>query len=168
MHLPDGNIKGQGFAATNFEGLARLENGGIKIANAVDGQSSYTDTELTSSLTSLMHVYQPTEIRTQSTYGGQRIPDHSDHNAVGRLATESYANYETQQFEGKVVVPLKYYMGYPIHDLPVNVSDAGLQAKMAAFFTYGQYDGGVCHSEQQCGSDPAYGFYLPRQYQNDD
>jgi LmbE family N-acetylglucosaminyl deacetylase len=166
IHLPDGNIKGQGFAADHFESLARLESGQTPIANAVDGQSTYSSDQLVAALSALMHTFQPAEIRTQANYTGRRIPDHSDHMAVGRYVKKAYQQYEDQQFEDKIMIPLKFYIGYPIHDMPANVSGDDLAQKMAAFFAYGQFDGGVCHSAHECAFNPAYGAYLPRQYQN--
>jgi hypothetical protein len=41
-----------------------------------------------------------------------------------------------------------------------------LLEKEAAFFEYAGFDGGVCHSVAQCSKNPAYGAYLPRQYQS--
>jgi LmbE family N-acetylglucosaminyl deacetylase len=160
MHLPDGNITGQGFAATNFESLARLEAGEIGAMNSVDGQSAFTSDQLVAALSSLMHVYQPTEIRTQANYAGGRFPDHSDHQAVGRYVKRAYQQYENEQFENKIAIPIKFYLGYPIHQFPPNVSDGDLIAKSLTFFTYAQFDRGVCGSSQECARNPAYGASL--------
>ncbi len=166
VHLPDGNIKGQGFAATHFESLARLELGQTPVLNSVDSQSTYTSNQLVSALTVLMHTYQPTEIRTQANYVSNSFSDHSDHMAVGRYVKTAYQLYEEQQYEDKLMIPLRFYIGYPIHAFPENVAGADLNQKMAAFFAYSQFDRGVCHTVQQCSYNPAYGAYLPRQYQN--
>jgi hypothetical protein len=50
--------------------------------------------------------------------------------------------------------------------LPENIFYGDFQAKTNIFLAYGDHDGGVCHTDQQCAHDPAYGFYLKRQYQN--
>jgi LmbE family N-acetylglucosaminyl deacetylase len=166
VHLPDGNPKGTGFPADHFQSLARLDSGVISSVDSVDGQSAYNSTGLATALTVLMHTYQPAEIRTQADDPGHRFPDHSDHMAVSRFVKRAYTDYENQQFEGRLTVPIKFYMGYPIHELPQNVTGDDLLEKEAAFFEYAGFDGGVCHSVAQCSKNPAYGAYLPRQYQS--
>jgi len=165
MHLPDGNIKGQGFAASHFESLEKLETGNIGSMEAVYSGSTYSSTQLTDALTVLMHAYQPSEIRTQANYGSAMYPDHSDHLAVGRYVTRAYSQYETQQYENKVIVPINYYIGYPMHAFPENVAGANLQSKEDAFFAYGKFDGAVCDNIVKCNK-MTYGAYLTRQYQN--
>ncbi len=166
MHLPDGGIHGDGFAPSRFESLSKLYNNNIKSIQSVDNQSTYTSAELTGSLTSLMHIFQPAEIRTQSDYVSNVYPDHSDHMTVGRFTNRAYNVFETEQYNNEVYIPIKYYIGYPIHDMPANIGDADLNAKTAIFITYSQYDGSVCDSVEQCSHEATYGSYLARQYQN--
>jgi LmbE family N-acetylglucosaminyl deacetylase len=164
MHLPDGNLKGEGFSASHNESLARLEAKKISLLHAVDGQSVYSSTQLTSALSSLMFVYQPSEIRTQANFVSSIYPDHSDHMTVGRYTQLAYTQYEKQQYEGLVTIPLQYYIGYPVHQLAANVSGADLQAKESAFLAYAGFDGNVCRTAQQCRQTPTYEAYLTRQY----
>jgi LmbE family N-acetylglucosaminyl deacetylase len=164
MHLPDGNVKGDGFSASHNESLERLEAKKISLLHAVDGQSVYSSTQLTSAISSLMSVYQPTEIRTQANFVSHTYPDHSDHMAVGRYTQLAYAQYEKQQYEGLVTIPLQFYIGYPVHQMAANVSGADLQAKESAFLTYAGFDGNVCRTAQQCRQTPTYNAYLTRQY----
>lgn len=168
MYLPDGNLNGQGFSSSNYESLAKLESGSIKELNTVDGQSSYTKTQLISALTTLMHVYQPTEIRTQSTYtgAGSIYHDHSDHNTVGYFVTQSYTQYIAQQFQGIVAIPIKYYLGYTSRQFPANVTGLELQKKEATFLAYAKYDDGACQTLIACQQTPTYNGYLTRQYQH--
>jgi LmbE family N-acetylglucosaminyl deacetylase len=168
LHLPDGNIKGQGFATSNFETLTRLESGEIQQIHSVDMQSTYTSDEFIAALTDLMHTYQPAQIRTQASYISPHHPDHSDHMAAGRFTKKAYDQYENQQYEGRVSIPLKFYVGYPIHDLPQNVDGDDLFQKEAAFMTYSKFDHRVCQSTQRCMKDPAYSYFLRRQYQNNE
>jgi LmbE family N-acetylglucosaminyl deacetylase len=164
MYLPDGNIKGQGFPSTKFESLARLNAGQIPAMDAVYTGSSYTAPQLDQALTDLMHLYLPTEIRTQSNMNGTVYPDHSDHMAVGKFVQRAYVQYEQTQYENKVTIPISYYLGYPGHELPPNVFGEELSLKEAAFIEYSKHDGGVCHNLNACLRDPAYGAYLTRQY----
>jgi LmbE family N-acetylglucosaminyl deacetylase len=167
LHLPDGNIKGQGFKASNHESLAKLDSGGLEKVQSTDGQSEYTSDELIATLSTLMHTYQPAEIRTQANFIDMTHPDHSDHMAVGRFTKKAYTQYEEKQFENRVNIPIKFYIGYPIHDLPENVTGDDLAQKENAFMAYSRFDQRVCQSMLRCAKDPAYGFYLPRQYQNE-
>lgn len=166
MHLPDGNQHGQGFPATRFETLAGLEASRISSIEAIYSGSTYNSDQLRDALTALMHTYQPTEIRTQANFASGTYPDHSDHMAVGHYVRAAYANYEIQQYEGKLIVPIRFYIGYPIHQMPENVSGADLAEKEAAFLAYAKFDGAACHSDFECANRTVYGIYLRRQYQN--
>ncbi len=166
MHLPDGNLKGQGFGVNNFESLAKLKSGAITNLNAVYGGSSYTSSSLVEALTSLMQAYSPTEIHTQSTESLNGVTDHSDHNSVGVFTQRAYSQFETERFADKIKIPIKYYLGYTVHSLPVNLTADQITTKENIFMTYSNHDGGVCHSLIQCSRDPAYGIYLLRQYQS--
>jgi hypothetical protein len=114
-----------------------------------------------------MLTFQPTEIHTQANYVGGIYTDHSDHMAVGRFTKNAYAKYEAEHFDGKVTIPIKFYIGYPIHSMPANVFGTDLEDKENIFSLYTQFDNGTCRSKMQCLHDPAYGAYLPRQYLND-
>ncbi len=166
MHLPDGNLKGEGFGSYHGESLAKLESGSIATMTAVDRQSTYTSPQLIGGLVDLLHTYQPAEIRTQSNFPGSQFPDHSDHRTVGRLMLQAHQQYVSEQFGGLATVPIVFYMGYPVHELPPNVVGPELATKEAAFMAYSAYDGHVCQSRDQCRRNPAYGAYLPRQYRN--
>jgi LmbE family N-acetylglucosaminyl deacetylase len=167
MNLPDGGLYGDGFSATHNESLAKLEAHRISSVQTVDRQSSYTTVQLAAALETLMHTYQPAEIRTQSPVNiNSQFPDHSDHLAVGRIVQTAHDKYEVDQFESKVSIPLYFYAGYPIHALSPNISGEDLTQKVAAFLAYAKHDNGVCHSASDCSNNPVYGSYLTRQYQH--
>jgi LmbE family N-acetylglucosaminyl deacetylase len=168
MHLPDGNLFGNGFASSGHESLQRLESNAISVIRTVDGQSVYTSGQLTAALTDLMYSYRPTHIRTQADFISKQYPDHSDHMAVGRYVKAAYAQYEKEQFDNQVTIPIEFYIGYPIHGFAQNVSGDDLREKEAVFLSYAAFDGSVCQSIQQCEQNPTYGSYLKRQYQNSD
>ncbi|HEY5695429.1 MAG TPA: PIG-L family deacetylase [Candidatus Saccharimonadales bacterium] len=159
MHLPDGNIDGRGFDATHHESLKRLEAGLTSIIHSTDNQSSYSSTELISTLSDLMDKFQPQEIRTQAQINhSKRYPDHSDHLMAGWYTQRAYENY--RQHSNTHVA---FYTGYPIRDRPENISLQGISDKEAVFFTYAKYDKGACESEITC-TKTAYRHYLKRQY----
>jgi LmbE family N-acetylglucosaminyl deacetylase len=167
MHLPDGNLNGQGFGSASHQSLSRLQNRSITHIDAVDGQSSYTLSELNDALVSLMHSYQPAEIRTQSAQQGHKITDHSDHGGVGRIVKHAHDLYQQQQFESAIQVPLVFYLGYQGRELPANVSGDDLAKKEATFFVYANHDGAACNSPNQCRHIATYPSYLERQYRVD-
>jgi LmbE family N-acetylglucosaminyl deacetylase len=167
MHLPDGNLSGQGFNSSGYESLAKLYSGKINVINSVDHQSYYSSAQLTAALSALMDAYQTTEINTQSDFISTQYPDHSDHMTVSLFVKQAYKQYETQQYANQVVIPINFYIGYPIRQMPSNVSGKDLQEKTATFFAYDKYDFGNCQSMQQCvNNNSTYVFYLTRQYKN--
>jgi LmbE family N-acetylglucosaminyl deacetylase len=168
LHLPDGNLRGQGFEASHHESLQRLEVGAKPLLHTVDHQSTYSYADVTGTLGQLMRVYQPAEIRTQSNFVSRAFPDHGDHMAVGRATHTAYTQYIDEQFGGAPSVPLKYYIGYPVRGFGANVSGSDLDGKEAAFFTYARYDGNVCATMEICAAQDAnYKYYLHRQYTSD-
>ncbi len=165
MYLPDGNINGSGFWASQFESLQKQSDNKIAELHSVDGQSHYNDNQFINALTTLLAVYHPVLIRTQSDYVSHSFPDHSDHMAVGSFVKKAYQQYEAKQYQNSLIIPLHFYKGYPVHELPDNVSGEDLAQKEAAFFAYAQFDKSVCSSIRRC-SHEAYGIYLTRQYEN--
>ncbi len=166
MHLPDGNLRGEGFTASHYQSLAGLLDGHHTALQTVDQQSHFTAGQLVDGLTELFHTYQPAVIRTQSNYGGSQFTDHSDHRATGQFVVQAHKKYQTQQFAGYVNVPLVFYKGYPIHEQPPNLAGRDLADKTAAFLAYAAFDGGVCHSIEECSQVSTYGSYINRQYTN--
>jgi LmbE family N-acetylglucosaminyl deacetylase len=161
MHLPDGNIAGQGFKATHNESLARLMHERIPAIHSVDGHSSYDSNQLTLALTELMDLYQPIQLNTQATTNhSKRFPDHSDHLATGWFASRAFAAYHEHQTDSRI----SYYIGYPIRERAANVAGDDLAMVRSVFFAYASHDSGACDSILNC-SKMSYGYYLDRQYQ---
>jgi LmbE family N-acetylglucosaminyl deacetylase len=164
MHLPDGSPSGQGFAASGFESLEKLNAGSVATIHSVDHQSSYDYRTLLSAITTLVEVYQPDELRTQLPYSANMTyVDHSDHMTVGRLATQAYQAYLAAHPDAA----LTYYIGYPVHTYEPNVSGSDLSLKQRAFFAYSHFDGAACGSPERCAKTGVYEAYLSRQYRVD-
>ena len=156
MRLPDGNLDGSGFPSTNSESLQKLWTGIISTIHAVDGSSSYSKQDLTSTLTALISSFQPDQIHTQDYIGNYGDGDHSDHHTAAYDALAAHQPYTTPHiFTG--------YHDYSISSLDANVTGADLTAKQNAFFTYAQHDSQVCGSVSAC-SGTGYGAWLQRQY----
>lgn len=166
MHLPDGNLNGQGFVSSNYESLQKLQAGSISVLNAVDNQSFYTSQQLIKALSTLMSLYQPSVINTQAGQVGTQYADHSDHIAVDWFATQAYQQFEKDKYNDQVTIPLNHYIGYPVHGMAKNISDAVVQNKLSTFLIYAKYDTHVCQSASTCTQNPAYGAYLTRQYKS--
>ncbi len=160
MHLPDGNLNGNGFSSTHHESLARLESNKISVIHGVAGISQYTKPGLIQGLAELMRAFQPTEIRSQAPRDvGRTFHDHSDHITTGQLVSRAYQDYANP------AVPINYYVGYPTRERPQNVFGKDLDETSNIFLSYIQYahDTG-CESTQQCLHLPSYGSYLRGQY----
>ncbi|HSX46425.1 MAG TPA: PIG-L family deacetylase, partial [Patescibacteria group bacterium] len=158
MHLPDGNLWGQGFPQEKNESLQHLESGSLPIIHSVDGQSSYSSTDLDQALAALFRTFGPTEIHTQLPENASvEYPDHSDHIAAGGYAERAH-NLDDPS------IPIHYYVGYPVHTREANVAGDDLALKIAAFDAYNDFDAGVCQSVNQCLNGNNYGLYLMRQY----
>lgn len=165
LDLPDGNLQGQGFDSSHHESLAKLYNHAIAKMHSVDGQSTYNYGQLVNALSTLMALYQPTEIHTQANAPSTEYPDHSDHITAGNFTELAASQYDFQRYGSAISIPVVRYIGYPIHGYDKNVFGGDLLEKAKAFFAYGQYDGGVCRSIKACDDGTTYGFYLSRQYQ---
>ncbi len=157
VRLPDGNVSGGGFARTHYESLAQLASGITGKMTSVDGQSNYTKNELTNLMVSLMQYYHPDEIDTQTPSNEITAHlDHSDHMATGQFAAAAYTVYAQN-------IPLVYYTGYPIGQMPENVSGQDLDDKSTVFYAYTAHDSLVCKNAANCAGTP-YALWLPREY----
>ena len=166
MHLPDGGIHGLGFSATHHESLDRLGNTTLRQIHSEDKQSVYTSSQLVQALVTVLRIYQPSEIRTQSAYADSIYPDHSDHRAVGRYAQSAQVAYDRLLPAGGGQIPILFYVGYPVHGFVENVTGQDLADKTAAFLAYAHHDGAVCQNALQCGLTSTYNAYLRTEYQS--
>ncbi len=157
LHLPDGGTEGKGFASSQGQSLEKLLTGKISTIQGIDGGTSYTSDDLKESLALLLKTYHPDQVHIQSTKGGEKFRDHSDHTAVGNFTTQALALYSGSP-------NVTYYLGYPVHELPENLSGDDYSAKVNSFLTFGQFDPATCTSLEMCNDHSVYGIYLRRQY----
>ena len=146
---------------SHFESLHNLFDGEEARIHSVDKLSTYTLPQLIDALHSILSIYQPAQIRTQATASSETFPDHSDHLAVSQIVQMAHERYE---HDTQASIPLARYIGYPVRDMPPNVTDNELAAKQDAFFAYARFDGAVCYSMRDCSNTPTYWQYLQRQY----
>lgn len=160
LHLPDGNLLGQGFKNTEYQSLHKLFTGVIPTISSVDGQSSYTSTGLTSAIQTLISFYKPNQLWTQSSYVDSS-PDHSDHGTTGKYAIQALNNYNQQSGQS---IPVTYYLGYQMNVLPSNVSGVDSVNKQLIFKQYAEYDKNVCETLTYCQNLSTYKSYYSREY----
>lgn len=161
LHLPDGSPYGTGYASRHFESLRKLYTRAIPAVHSIDrSENTYTYGDLSTTLTHLMTVYKPHELRVQSTYSGNGTKDHSDHNAVGEFTTLAYRGYS----ETNPDTTLTYYLGYPVQDLPENITGEDYNQKVDAFLSFSKFDPATCRTLAICNANTVYGAYLARQY----
>ncbi len=156
MRLPDGNMRGEGFAADNDQSLHKLLNGEIAKIDTVDKRASYSKQDIITALQAVMVADSPDTIRTQ----GSSDPadgDHADHHAAGILTDEAARGYPEPY-------TISHYIGYPDKEFPVNLTDDDIVRKQGVFLTYAKFDGAVCQTAFECQQTYTYGRYLSRQY----
>ena len=149
FRMPDGNIDGNGFAATSFQGLQKLYQGVNNTVTTVDGATTYSRIGFIDALTSLMTVNAPSRVNTQDFVGAFGDGDHSDHHATALFVVAGQTNYLAPH-------TLYSYEDYNkwIHlytDAPGgNVVGDDLTANHNAFFAYAPFDNHVCQNESDC------------------
>ena len=160
MRLPDGNVTGEGFAATGHQSLSRLAKHKIKKINAVDATANYTNGSLIQTLTAIMKVDQPTIIYSQLLSGQNSKNDHSDHRAVGHLTSAA-------RIAAASKAQVSLYFGYPVNGLNPNLDDEVSLRKRAIFSAYAAADTEICHTKNKCSIEDTYGRYFSRSYKTE-
>ncbi|KAI9368727.1 hypothetical protein BJX61DRAFT_202537 [Aspergillus egyptiacus] len=157
MHLPDGNLAGDGFDSTGHQSLEQLWRGGIQTIQTIDDlHLSYSRQDLIDVLTWIINDFEPDSMNSLDYISAYGTGDHSDHTTVGLFANEAAI---PSTYPGTVIA----YRGYPISAECPNVDGADLEMKRQAFFAYSQYDDLVNCVDAACsGTD--YEVWLQRLY----
>ena len=97
LRVPDGNIKGEGFADTGFQSLKRLHDGKIGTMTAVDGSTVYRGwADVVRTVRAIVDAERGraplTQINVAETDPAINPGDHADHLAVARAALEAVAD----------------------------------------------------------------------------
>lgn len=164
IRLPDGNLDGNGFSTTGEVSLKRLAADSRLKLKTLDEKTTYTKKTLLQSLSELIAVYQPIEIRTLGDKLVDTHADHSDHIAAGELAAQALTQYR-KAYHDTASMPLVKYIGYPIADRQSNLSKSEEEKKENTFFTYARYDHNVCTTMELCqAGGSSYAKYMSRRY----
>ena len=149
LRLPDGNPGGSGYGSTGYESVDRLWDGAIAEISSVDGENSFTATELTWVMTELMNMHQPEMVMIQDHSSDYYESDHSDHIHTSLFAMEAQADYDSPHV-------VRSYVEYATSNLPTNLDAETIEENIAAIEAYAQYDGVSTTSA-----------WLSRQYSNE-
>ena len=158
MQLPDGNDNGSGFPSHQNQSLQKLYTGQISQIGTVDGSSSYTKSQIVSTLTQLMTAFKPDKILTQDFVGTYGDGDHSDHHTVAYLTQQASRSYTGQTHT------LTGYLDYGDSSKPSNVTGPDFAAKSLAWFTYTPFDNQVCQTPSACQQEGTTWLWLQAQY----
>jgi LmbE family N-acetylglucosaminyl deacetylase len=142
---------GHGNKARPSENLRSLWRGQIPTVRPLDSTDRYTRTGLVRTLTSLMDLLQPDDIRTLDFAGDYGDGDHADHHTVGYFTYKAQRQYLSEHSTSG-------YLGYPAEFHPVNLSTEERDRKLAWFMAYAPFDLKVCQRAATCLSN----FYAPR------
>lgn len=162
FRLVDGNIDGSGFAADDYESLAKLAAGSIPTVRDVDGPEALTRDDIVHSLAEIMLDADPDALLlgTPAEAAQYASGDHSDHVTGASFAR---AAWQSVGIDPGIV---QYAIGYPSADLDANVSGDVLAAKVAAFAAYAALDPVVanCRDLDSCLNLRGFGAWLQREY----
>jgi LmbE family N-acetylglucosaminyl deacetylase len=157
MHLPDGNLAGQGFKTYGYQSIHKLYSGTIGTINSVDGQSHYTKPQLTGALSTIINFYKPNQLWTQSSYVDSSA-DHSDHGTTGKFATAAVLG------SNNTSLSTTYYMGYQMNALPSDLNQTDQSNKQTIFKQYAEHDPNICEGTTLCLNLSTYKNYIFREY----
>jgi LmbE family N-acetylglucosaminyl deacetylase len=161
MRLPDGGVDGSGYHDTKYQSLKKLWTDVIPTITNADGASFTTD-QLAGTLAAIAELYEPNTIFTQDFSGTYGNGDHTDHITTGLLTAQAATTYSTTP------CAVVGYQGYPISQLPANVSGTPLEEKEQAFLVYSEYDSSGCTPLSECFTPglmaDTYGSWFERQY----
>jgi len=161
LRLPDGNITGDGFAATGYVSLPELLAGLIPDMTPITGAPALTSETMVASLAELIHAYDPARLLTHVPAAAAKFAagDHPDHGATGMYARAAW------QRAGFPAAEVRYAVGYPSEWFDINVTGDTLTGKIAAFRVYAAQDSVVaCGTDAACLAIPRFGAWLQRSY----
>jgi LmbE family N-acetylglucosaminyl deacetylase len=166
FHLPDGNLGGQGFPATGDVSLQKLMNGSISSITSLDGSYALDWRGMVTSISELVSRFRPATLLTHVPADSRKwsTGDHADHATVGMAVRAAW------QQAGLSVDSVSYAIGYPIANLPANITGDALARKIAAFSAYAADDPVVkgCRDIPSCLKVPRFGDWVQRQYLHSD
>jgi hypothetical protein len=134
MRLPDGNVSGLGFEASQFASLEKLRSGAISSITAVDGSATYTSwPQVTSVIRSIVQLHSGPHpgwwANILDPSNDTNPNDHSDHVATGLAAMDALAQEPCN---------LALWLGYEGMSRPINMNSRDRQWKAGMFGALGE------------------------------
>lgn len=154
LRLPDGNLSGQGYAATGFQSLLSLQQG-LSALDAVDGRQRYARWEdLLNTLQAIVAREQQGALTLHGLDPDQNNNpnDHADHRVTG-LALSQLAQ--------QLCASQRLYLGYASAKQPVNLG--GMEARIEAA-TWGITAATLAEAGFTNPWDNGHNAWLERQY----
>jgi LmbE family N-acetylglucosaminyl deacetylase len=160
LRLPDGGLRGTGYAATGWESLSKLLTGELTSLRTLDTGQEITLEQLFSTVTELVNTHDATMILSNHPgFADSAGADHPDHQTVGRVVARVIGD---GLIDGAAV---HYAVGYPGAQHPPNISPDVLARKIKVFAAYGAHDPVVTRNEvNEYLSVRGFGEWLQRQY----
>lgn len=156
LRLPDGGLDAQGSSRYGWSSIpALLQGSRTTLSTAGSPSATYTLDSLVATVAGVVRAQAPTVVRTQD-FSHAGDVDHPDHHAVAKIAVLA------RDAAGSSAPVVGYY-GYPVNDLPANVTGAALTAKQDALYAYAPYDDQMCGSTSACSGKYEAG-WLARQH----
>ena len=142
LRLPDGGLRGIGYASTGWQSLAKLVAGELPALRTLDTGQPITVELLRSTVVELVVAYGATTVITHEP-GFADLPgdDHPDHQSVGRVVASAV---DAGAIDGGV---MQYAVGYPAALRPANITADVLARKLQAFASYARHDPVVAREE---------------------
>jgi LmbE family N-acetylglucosaminyl deacetylase len=144
LRLPDGGLRGGGYAATGWQSLAKLVSGELPSLRTLDTGQEITLEQLRSTAAGIIAGCDATTVISH--YPGFDDPpgdDHPDHQSVGRIVASAVSAGDIDESL------VQYAVGYPSARLPPNISLDLLDRKLEVFAAYGAHDPVVTRAEVQ-------------------
>jgi LmbE family N-acetylglucosaminyl deacetylase len=160
LRLPDGGLRGGGYAKTGWESLAKLHSGELSSIRTLDTGQEVTLDQLTRTIAELVHDHRPASvISLHPGFADEPGDDHPDHQTVGRLVA---AAVDAGLVDADLV---RYAIGYPGARHPANIDPAPLRRKLEVFAAYGAHDPVVTRADvEEYLSVRGFGEWLQREY----
>ena len=135
LRLPDGGLRGNGYASTGWQSLAKLVAGDLPSLRTLDNGQPITAELLRSTVTEIVVAYDATTVITHDPgFADLHGDDHPDHQSVGRVVASAV---DDGVIDGDL---MQYAIGYPAALRPANIAPDLLARKLEAFASYARHD----------------------------
>lgn len=160
LRLPDGGLDGGGFGSTGHASLPKLLDGAVSTLAPIDGGPAVSLDTLRATVREIASAYAPSEVLTHIPRGtGVTAGDHPDHSVVGTLVRDAALGGAMPRES------VRYYIGYPSQNMPVNVTGDALKRKVDTYRVYAKEDPVLaCADNSACLARAKFGAWLQRSY----